>query len=91
MPLSNVFDVAGSAMNAQQVRMNVTASNLANAGSVSGNIPAVLLAPLVFLVSGFIAFSVGSSWGTFAIMIPIAISSISISCPRWLQLSRYFW
>jgi Na+/H+ antiporter NhaC len=27
----------------------------------------------VFLVSGFIAFSVGSSWGTFAIMIPIAI------------------
>jgi len=43
------------------------------AGIVSGNIPAVLLAPLVFLVSGFIAFSVGSSWGTFAIMIPIAI------------------
>ena len=40
---------------------------------VSGNVPAVLLAPLVFLVSAFIAFSVGSSWGTFAIMIPIAI------------------
>ena len=32
-----------------------------------------MLAPLVFLVSAFIAFSVGSSWGTFAIMIPIAI------------------
>ena len=32
-----------------------------------------LLAPLIFLVSAFIAFSVGSSWGTFAIMIPIAI------------------
>jgi Na+/H+ antiporter NhaC len=43
------------------------------AGIVSGNVPAVLLAPLVFLVSAFIAFSVGSSWGTFAIMIPIAI------------------
>ncbi|MEM7575024.1 MAG: Na+/H+ antiporter NhaC family protein [Bacteroidota bacterium] len=28
---------------------------------------------LVFLVSCFIAFSVGSSWGTFAIMIPIAV------------------
>ena len=37
MSLSNIFDVAGSAMNAQSVRMNVTASNLANAGSVSGN------------------------------------------------------
>ncbi|MDX1517342.1 MAG: Na+/H+ antiporter NhaC family protein, partial [Woeseiaceae bacterium] len=43
------------------------------AQAVSGNVPAVLLAPLVFMVSAFIAFSVGSSWGTFAIMIPIAI------------------
>ncbi len=43
------------------------------AGLVSGNISPVLLAPLVFLVSAFIAFSVGSSWGTFAIMIPIAV------------------
>lgn len=37
MSLFKIFDVAGSAMNAQSVRMNVTASNLANAGSVSGN------------------------------------------------------
>ena len=37
MSFYKVFDVAGSALNAQQVRMNVTASNLANAGSVSGN------------------------------------------------------
>ena len=37
MSMFKVFDVAGSAMNAQSVRMNVTASNLANAGSVSGN------------------------------------------------------
>ena len=43
------------------------------ANLVGENIPAVLLAPLVFLVSAFIAFSVGSSWGTFAIMIPIAV------------------
>ena len=37
MSLFKVFDIAGSAMNAQSVRMNVTASNLANAGSVSGD------------------------------------------------------
>jgi tetracycline resistance efflux pump len=43
------------------------------AGVAGAAVPAVLLAPLVFLVSAFIAFSVGSSWGTFAIMIPIAI------------------
>ena len=37
MSLSNIFDVAGSAMSAQSVRLNVTASNLANAGSVHGD------------------------------------------------------
>lgn len=37
MSLFKVFDVAGSAMNAQSVRMNVTASNLANAGNVNGD------------------------------------------------------
>ena len=34
--------------------------------------PAVFL-PLVFVVSSVIAFSIGSSWGTFAIMIPIVV------------------
>jgi flagellar basal-body rod protein FlgC len=33
----NVFDIAGRAMSAQLVRLNATASNLANAGSVSGS------------------------------------------------------
>ena len=32
----NVFDIAGRAMSAQLVRMNSSASNLANAGSISG-------------------------------------------------------
>jgi flagellar basal-body rod protein FlgC len=40
MPISNsslgIFDIAGSAMTAQSQRMNVTASNLANAESVAG-------------------------------------------------------
>ncbi|MGZ8336838.1 MAG: flagellar basal body protein, partial [Allosphingosinicella sp.] len=34
-PLS-VFDIAGRAMSAQLVRLNANASNLANAGTVSG-------------------------------------------------------
>jgi Na+/H+ antiporter NhaC len=33
----------------------------------------VLIAPLVFIVAGFIAFATGTSWGTFAIMIPLAV------------------
>jgi flagellar basal-body rod protein FlgC len=36
MPM-NVFDIAGRAMSAQLVRLNTTASNLANAGSIAGS------------------------------------------------------
>lgn len=37
MALDNLFGIAGSALNAQSARMNTTASNLANAGTVSGS------------------------------------------------------
>jgi tetracycline resistance efflux pump len=39
----------------------------------AGVLPPVIFLPLVFLVSGGIAFSTGTSWGTFAIMLPIAV------------------
>ena len=38
MSILNVFDVSGSAMSAQTVRLNTTASNLANAQSVASSI-----------------------------------------------------
>ncbi|WP_372627725.1 flagellar basal body rod protein FlgC [Arsukibacterium sp.] len=37
MSISKVFDIAGSGMTAQSVRMNTTASNIANANSVSSS------------------------------------------------------
>ena len=37
MALDNIFGIAGSALNAQTVRMNATASNLANAGTVASS------------------------------------------------------
>jgi flagellar basal-body rod protein FlgC len=37
MSLFNVFNTAGSALNAQTIRLNTTASNLANAESVDGD------------------------------------------------------
>ncbi|NRA70792.1 MAG: flagellar basal body rod protein FlgC [Gammaproteobacteria bacterium] len=37
MSLYNIFDVAGSGMSAQSLRLNVTASNLANANSISSS------------------------------------------------------
>ena len=37
------------------------------------NIDGAYLAAIVFVVSGIIAFATGTSWGTFSIMIPIAV------------------
>jgi Na+/H+ antiporter NhaC len=66
---------------------NALGTGIYVANLVSGNISPVLLAPLVFLVSAFIAFSVGSSWGTFAIMIPIAIPiAVTLGIPVPLLL-----
>ena len=39
----------------------------------AGRVPNFVLVPLIFLVAAGIAFSIGSSWGTFAIMLPIAV------------------
>ncbi len=38
MSLSNIFNIAGSGMSAQSVRLNTVASNIANAESVSSSI-----------------------------------------------------
>ena len=37
MSLFNVFDISGTAMAAESLRMNLTASNIANADSVAGD------------------------------------------------------
>jgi len=43
------------------------------AGLASATIHPALIIPLVFLIACFISFATGTSWGTFAIMIPIAV------------------
>lgn len=37
MSLMNIFDISGSAMSAQSIRLNTTASNMANANSAAGS------------------------------------------------------
>ena len=49
---------------------------------VSGNLPGFLLPLILFLLAGFIAFSTGSSWGTFAIMVPLAVPIAAGSFPE---------
>ncbi len=41
MSLFNIFDIAGSGMSAQSLRLNTTASNLANTDSVSSSVDQV--------------------------------------------------
>ncbi|MCK4841282.1 MAG: flagellar basal body rod protein FlgC [Methylococcales bacterium] len=41
MPSMKIFDVAGSGMNAQSLRLNLVASNISNANSISSSIDEV--------------------------------------------------
>ena len=48
------------------------------AGAIQGSIATGFVPALVFLMACFIAFSTGTSWGTFAIMIPIVIPMVTM-------------
>ena len=59
LALGDVVDVLGTGVYVEQF--------------TAGTMPNYIYLPLIFLVSGGIAFSTGTSWGTFAIMLPIAV------------------
>jgi len=46
------------------------------AGIVGDYLPLVLVVPMLFLAGAVISFSTGTSWGTFAILIPIGVPLI---------------
>jgi len=49
---------------------------------VGQSFPLMLIAPVLFVTAGIMAFATGTSWGTFAVLIPIAIPlSISTGLP----------
>ncbi len=51
---------------------------------IQGNIPPYLLPLIIFLVASITSFSTGTSWGTFSIMMPIALAlsaKFSINIP----------
>ncbi len=43
------------------------------AGLISDTLPLWGIAPVVFITAGIISFTTGTSWGTFGILIPVAI------------------
>lgn len=44
----------------------------------SSNLSPTLFLPLIFLLSGLISFATGTSWGTFAIMIPVVLPAAGV-------------
>jgi tetracycline resistance efflux pump len=46
------------------------------AGIVGEYLPLILVVPMLFLAGAIISFSTGTSWGTFAILIPIGVPLI---------------
>jgi Na+/H+ antiporter NhaC len=58
------------------------------AGLVGENLPQFLIPAMLFLAGGLISFSTGTSWGTFAILIPLGMPlAISLDLPPALLLS----
>lgn len=66
MPSFKVFEIAGSGLSAQSVRLNTVASNLANADSVSGNPATVYKArhPIFQAVHAAMGAAQGQSTGS---------------------------
>lgn len=58
------------------------------ASLIGDHLPKFLIAPLIFLAAGVISFTTGTSWGTFALMIPIGIPlalDLGLSTPLLLS------
>ncbi len=49
---------------------------------VSDSLPIALLPALLFILTGIMAFSTGTSWGTFGIMLPIAAAIAANTAPE---------
>ena len=55
---------------------------------IGSYLPTFLITPLIFVAAGAIAFTTGTSWGTFALMIPIGIPlalDVTLSTPLVLS------
>lgn len=53
----------------------------------SSNMPVVLIPAIVFLVAALLSFSIGTSWGTFGILIPIMVTVSESVAPELLVIN----
>jgi len=53
--------------------LKVLGTGIFVSGLVGDYLPLVLVVPMLFVAGGIISFTTGTSWGTFAILIPIGM------------------
>lgn len=51
---------------------------------VEGNVPMWIIPTILFVLGCIMSFATGTSWGTFAIMIPIAATIVGSTNPEWI-------
>lgn len=51
---------------------------------VQDRVPLWIIPVILFLLACVMAFATGTSWGTFAIMIPVSVSIIGVIHPEWI-------
>src|SRR5699024_9276087 len=54
------------------------------ASLIQSNVPLWVIPAILFILACIMAFATGTSWGTFAIMIPIGVSIIGEIHPEWI-------
>ena len=53
----------------------------------TSNMPVVLIPAIVFLIAALLSFSIGTSWGTFGILIPIMVTVSESVAPELLVIN----
>lgn len=53
----------------------------------SSNMPVILIPAIIFIVAAMLSFSIGTSWGTFGILIPIVVVICQHVAPEHLTIS----
>jgi tetracycline resistance efflux pump len=68
--------------------LKVLGTGIFVAGLVGTYLPLVLVVPMLFIAGGIISFTTGTSWGTFAILIPIGMPLVeTLGLPPELVLA----
>jgi len=83
MSMYKIFDVAGSGLSAQSLRLNTIASNMANAESVSGSADTAYRARNPVFAAVFDQFATPANQATASVMVQDVVESEAPNMPSY--------